>query len=253
MDIDLFEYKSPFPFLNLPAEVRNEIYKYVSAADTKPRVPKKKLNFNQDLPTPTEIHEIANRAGTSQPGLFSTCAQIRNESRGLFYRYHTFKLHIWQEEEEGLWSRFYAWLHCLQREKSCIERVKRWLDAIGPQARKEIRRLEIKIHCEDQTTVKSFARFMDEIHARLPDEATVVYRAVPEKMAKLILWELGKVFYDRDHTRGMVFQSPRWTFGDRRVMGGLNRSQGQYFPNRHDTQRVSLTFGPGMGWFNGSS
>lgn len=127
---------------------------------------------------------------------------------------------------------------------------KRWLDAIGPQARREIRRLEIKIHCKDQTTVKSFARFIDELHARLPDEATVVYRVVPEKIAKLILWKLGKVFYERHPTRGMVFESPRW---DRRGMGILNISQGQYFPNRHNAQRVSLTFGPRMGWFSDCS
>ena len=196
---------------------------------------------------------MANRAGTSQPGLFSTCAQIRNESRGHFYRYHTFRLHIWQKEDKGLLSRFYAWLHYPRREKSCIERVKRWLDAIGPQARKEIRRLEIKIHCEDRATAKSFARFIAELHARLPDEATVVYRAVPQNIAKLTLWELYKVFYERDPTLEMVFKSPMWTVGDHRSMWLAKVSQGQYFPNPHDVQRVSLTFGPGLGWFNGGS
>ena len=135
-DVDV--YDSPFRFLNLPGEIRNEIYKYIIAADAELL---KLVKTKSRVPDHTaETCEKANRASTSQPALFRTCSQIRAESRGLFYHYHAFTLHIWVEEDKevhkGLLSHIFWWFEHARREKSSLERVMRWLDAIGAEARR---------------------------------------------------------------------------------------------------------------------
>lgn len=53
----------------------------------------------------------------------------------------------------------------------------RWLDAIGAEARREIRSFEVEVHGDDSTTAKKLPRFVDGLYAKMSDEATVVYRA----------------------------------------------------------------------------
>lgn len=61
-----------FPFLSLPAELRNAVYKET-------------LISNKRI----EIDET--HAQIVEPGLLAVCSQIRNEAKGLFYACNTFK------------------------------------------------------------------------------------------------------------------------------------------------------------------
>ncbi len=199
--------------------------------------------------------EAGNHASIQQPGLFRTCSQIHTESRLLFYRYHTFKLQVWQEENRGLLQHVTAWFRPLLGRKTCLERVMRWLDAIGVEARKQIRTLEVDLHMEDPTYVKIYARFMVDLHARLSDEATVVYWSVSQKRHFADLWALGNTFYDRDPSRLLRFEYPGRALGpllDRSaIVWTWTEAQVLDYPIKRRDPRSSLTFGPGLGWFGG--
>lgn len=139
----------------------------------------------------------------------------------------------------------------MRRKKNCLQRVTRWLDAIGAEARKEIRSLEVEVHCDDSTTVKNLTAFVDDFHAKLSDEATVVYRAVSyAEYDTMALWDLGNVFYGRDSTHVPLLEHPEWTAsGDDANIWLWTDIQVQHLPNRKSGPRPSLTFGPGLGWF----
>ena len=222
------------------------IYKYVAASE---RTAKKKGKVNS--PGDAEKH-----ATIIQPGLFRTCSQIYTESRGLFYRHHVFKLHL-RREHIGLWDYLAAWI-CLQQPRN---RVARWLDAIGKEARRQIRTLEIQVHYTEGEEIKTYARFMGDIHKRLPDEATVVYRCASSKYAAETLFELGKIFYDRDPGPIPHFEhrlvATEWSHGNLwATMSNTPhwlRYQLLRLPVRNRGSRPSLTFGPGLGWFGGGS
>ena len=164
-------------------------------------------------------------------------------------------MHIWVEKEEnrlhkGVLSQIYWWFQ--RREKSCLERVIRWLDAIGAEARREIRSLEVEVQCDDPTAAEKITPFMDDLHAKLSDKATVVYRAASrQEYDTLVLWYLGKVFYGRDPTHAPLLVHPEWKASgdDANIWLWTNFQMHRDCPNRKRAPRPSLTFEPGLGWF----
>ena len=244
--------RSPFRFLDLPAEIRNMIYTYLAASYQTPETSKTKFIFRiYDLPHDTRISTTENHNAIMQPGLVRTCSQIYWESRLIFYRHHHFKLHIWQEEHKDMRNRLKAWFF----SQSCLKRVMKWLDAIGVEARMQIRSLEIDVHDSNAywtSTGTEFKSFISDLHARLSDEATVVYRPSPRCHNARILWELGKVFYDKDPTHVPKFEHPHW------IVDGWNGSVWA-FPSylfvpvstKYRVARPSLTFESGLGFFGG--
>ncbi len=150
---------------------------------------------------------------------------------------------------KGLLGQILWWLEHQRREKSCLERVIRWLDTIGAEARREIRSLEVEVHCDDLTTAKKFVPFVDDLHAKLSDEATVVYRAVSrEEYDTLVLRDLGHVFYLRDPTHVPLLEHPEWTT---RNDANPWTFQIQYLSKRDRKRapRPRMTFKAGLGWF----
>lgn len=200
------------------------------------------------LPPHLYAGETENQASILQPGLFRTCSQIHTESRGLFYHHHAFKLHIWQSK--SILSNLAVWLR-LWQGKTCLQRATRWLDAIGAEARKQIRTLEVEVHCEGAASAKDYTEIIDHLHSRLSDEATVVYRSASRKFDVLILYDLGAVFYERDPARVPQFEQDVWTSAT--IPWTTTRSLLFRLPTRYRGPRPTLTFGPGLGWFGNRS
>ena len=204
--------------------------------------------------SPTEAQGVPNhvdkknRTALLQPALFRTCSQIRNESRVFFYRYHTFQLHV-SQEDIGLWSRIATQLR-LWRSRTSLNRVIEWLDFLGKDIRKQIRTIEIELHCDDVATVKTYAGFIDDLHARLSDEATVVYRTVSQAQGFAMLFELGRIFHARNPARVLHFEHPNWSvIRNHAGLWALTLRDFVYVRTRYRVPGPSLTFGPGLGWF----
>lgn len=91
----------------------------------------------------------------------------------------------------------------------------------------------IELHCDDQTTVKTYEGFIDDVHARLSDEAAVVYRTVSQPQGHAMVFELVRIFRARKpvRVRASTLQDIVYTRTGYRVPG------------------PSLTFGPRLGWF----
>ncbi len=126
----------------------------------------------------------------------------------------------------------------------------KWMDTIGADARSQIRNLNVMIYNDDLTAVKLFVRFVERLHAKFSDEATVVYRVLPTKKDALQLWELGKVFSFRHPSRVPLFENPRWVgVMDMSDTWTWSRAYALSYPTRNRAARPRLTFGPGLGWF----
>ncbi|KAE9964502.1 hypothetical protein EG328_010410 [Venturia inaequalis] len=109
---------SPFPFLDLPPEIRNTIYD-IALADRKEQryefhVCKPDANSGTSYEKQVSYNKIAPRA------LTQTCRQIRNETIVQFYRANTFHISIFHFNQ--------------------------WLDVVGPYAA-HIRRLKVGLAC----------------------------------------------------------------------------------------------------------
>ena len=182
-----------------------------------------------------------------QPPLFRTCSQIRSESQVFFYRYHTFQLHVWQEDQ-GLLSRIAEQLR-LWRPRTCLDRVKRWLDFLGEDTRRQIRKIEIELHCDGLATVETYAGFIDDVHARLSDEATVYYQTVSCARGFAMLFELGRIFQARNPARVLHFKHPNWSLWNNTNVWASTLQDFVYTPTRYRVPGPSLTFGPRLGWF----
>ena len=245
--------------MKLPAEIRCEIYKYVAAAENAPKKGKAKVvSERHGLAYHIAAGEVKNQASIMPPGLFRTCTQVYMESRYLFYRHHPFKLQIWHEEKrsKSILERLAEWVG-LWRHTTCLDRTTRWLDAIGGQTLKQIRILEIEVHPWSATGWRAYVRFIDDLHARLSDETTLVYRSTARGFEALdTLWALGKMFYDRDPSRVPQFEYPGWYPGlipTGLFLAGITPGICPPLPSRRLGSRPSLIFGPGLGWFDHGS
>ena len=188
-----------------------------------------------------------NRTAILQPALFLTCSQIQNESRVFFYRYHIFQLHVWQGAI-GLPSRKAEQLR-LWRSRTRLTRVIEWLDILGEDTRKQIRTIEIELRCHDGATVRKYARFIPDLHARLSDEATVVYRTVSQAQGFAMLLELGRMFHARHPARVLPFEHPNWSIINGTIWWLCTLHNFVYTWTAYPVPGPSLTFGPRLGWF----
>ena len=143
-----------------------------------------------------------------------------------------------------------------------MKRMISWLDAVGPDMRKEIRNLDIELQCYESVDVTAYSCFIDDLHGRLSDDATVTYRPVAASpMNGLeVLYKLGRVFYGRDPGQVPRFEYPAWANPLRAPPGDEDNIWyylNPYFlgspPRRRNVEVLSLTFEPGAGWFGGKS
>lgn len=147
---------SPFPFLKLPSELRNKIYKF---AATQYYFDKVDYRDNRYI-NPQKSH-----GAIWQPGLIRCNKQLRNEGRPFFFQLHEFTFDITHHK-----AAFLA-----------------WFDVIGDAARREIRHLTLDISERminwDRTDrlerfVTSDVPMMDRIHASVSPKAIVTWRAL---------------------------------------------------------------------------
>ena len=242
-------HSSPSPFLGLPGEIRNKIYQYV-ATFQKPRNASaiKSAIDRRELPLHVCAGDLQNQASIALPGFFHTCSQIYQESRPFFYRHREFKLHIWQDPE-------------MKRESRCLKKVLAWFDTIGVKMQKQIQTLEIDLKCDRQTDLYAYIWFVDTLHAKLSDKATVIYRPISRMRARhdvSFLWGIGRNLHVRDPRRVPQYEHPNWSLRGSLSPGtgastmgtlGYARNPLDYTPKKNNVDRPSLTFGPGEGWF----
>lgn len=251
---------SPFPFLKLPGEVRNEIYRYVAVASnnapkTRPTVPGSYFEYQSSN---IDMGNKHNSASITAPGLFYICSQVYHESRVFFYRYHDFRLYIWQDHK--------AFMYHLKasvdfkRHNKCMERMFSWLDAIGPDMRKAIRNLDIELQCHESLDVTPYSDFIDDLHGSLSDDTTVTYRPIATNLKNglNVLWKLAKVFYKRDPGRVPRLEYPAWArppISTQRDEDDIwNWINSPFYGNplrRRNAGVSSLTFESGARWFGG--
>ena len=199
----------------------------------------------RELPRHVCAGDIHNRASITQPGFFHTCSQIYQESRAVFYRYREFKLHIWQDARK-------------LRESTCLVKVLNWFDTIGVDMQKQIRTLEINLQCETSLDLYTYVWFVDSLHEKLSDKATVIYRPISQKRARhdvSFLWFIGKILHVREPRRVPQFEHPNWSIrgsqgpGNDADVWSWTRNPLVYRPKKRDVDRPTLTFGPDEGWF----
>ena len=235
--------------MKLPGEIRDEIYKYV-ATFQKPRNSGeiKSAIDSRELPHHVCAGDIQNQASIAQPGLFHTCSQIYQESRAAFFRYRDFKLHIWQDPG-------------MKQQSRCLKKMLAWFDIIGVEMQKQIRTLEIDLQCDKSTDLHAYIWFVDTVHAKLSDKATVIYRPISQMRARhdvAFLWGIGRTLHVRDPRRVPQYEHPNWSIrgshspeNEAGPLGTLGYAKNPlaYTPKRANADRPSLTFGPGEGWF----
>ena len=204
---------------------------------------------SRELPQHVCAGDIQNQASIAQPDFFHACSQIYQESRPLFYRCREFNLHIWQDPGK-------------KRHSRCLKKLLDWLDTIGTDTQKEIRTLEIDLQCDASTDMYTYTWFVDNLHAKLSDKATVIYRPISKMRARhdvAFLYGIGKVLHAWDRKRVPRFEHPNWSIRDSHTPGtdadvwASARNPLVYTPKKVNVERPSLTFGPDKGWFGGEA
>lgn len=129
----------PFPFMKLPPELRNRIYRFACARPI--------VYINQSHIT----RKAANSDAMKQPSLLQICGDIRSEARSMYFHYRHFKmiLRTWPEMKGVLW----------------------WLDRIGRSGKENVRYLSL----EFQKTMPLLAYFK-LLNFRLSDKARLIFR-----------------------------------------------------------------------------
>ena len=157
---------SPFPFLELPAELRFQIYMLVveNACESS--------RFARD------------QANIVQPNLFRVCKMTRNETwnegRQFFYQHHNFFFPV--------------------ESHNCFQAIMKWLRSIGQKAREDIRHVQIGFI--GQPTL-AYMSHMGRLHVQLSDNTTVKYNANDGVDQ---LWRIGAACERRDRSSVPVFQ-----------------------------------------------
>lgn len=123
---------------------------------------------------------------------------------------------------------------------------------------KQIRTLEVDLQCDKSTDLEAYTWFVDNLHARLSDKATVLYRPIWQTAARhdvAFLWRIGKILHTRDPRRVPRFEHPNWSIqgsptpGNDANIWASARNPLVYTPKTSHAKRPSLTFGPDRGWF----
>ena len=201
----------------------------------------------RELPRHICAGDIENQTSFAQPGFFQTCSQIYHESRAFFYHSREFKLHIWQDPGK-------------KRQSRCLLKVLNWLDFIGGEMSAQIRILELDLQCDTSADLETYIWFIDNLHAKLSEKATVTYRPISQMRARhdvAFMWGIGKELHGRDTRRVPRFEHPNWSIRTKMTTqrnGGVGvwawgRSPLAYTPKKANVDRPSLTFGPDQGWF----
>lgn len=201
----------------------------------------------RELPRHICEGDIQNQASIAQPVFLHTCSQIYREGRALFYGYREFKFCIWQEPGKKQGSK-------------CFGKMFEWLDTLGVEMQLQIQTLEINLQCDRSADRKAYIWFVDNLHARLSDSATVVYRPISQMRARhdvACLWGIGKALYGRNPMRAPRYEHPNWVIRDPQSPENAGnvwasaRNPLVYTPKKANVDRPSLTFGPDQGWFGG--
>ena len=217
---------SPFPFLNLPSELRNEVYRLVSSSTDwlycgGPKTSMK--GHTEGIPCYDSLQNVK-----AHSSLYRTCKQIRDEGLALFFQHHCFLFYV----EHG----------------GCFLAILLWLRNIAEVGRNNIRHLRIRYW---NTCCPQDVLYMDILHGMLSEQANVAY--VPEDAESL--WRLGRSF-SRIFGKAPPFRIDGWTsehapfkieYTD--YTHGLNWHR--LMPRRFSLA-FSLVFYPGQSWFRSS-
>lgn len=205
--------------MNLPVEIRCQIYMMVAAEDV--CEPPRRLR-------PVEGHTAGARrsfklkAIVAQPKLFRVCKEIRNEGLQTFYQHHDFDLTV---ENNG-----------------CFQAIMQWLRNIGQTNRQDIRYLNISFVGEP---VVAYMYNMGCIHVELSDKATVIYHADDGVHQ---LWNIGAACERRDSRSVPIFQM--WgEYGLDERFTYIRSPSFSTVPGRQVELECSLVFLPNKSWF----
>lgn len=145
---------SPFPFMKLPAEIRNKIYRLTATINHSDRLDR---HYIRKVRPHNLIYSLVQDA-IVQPGLVCCSKQTRSEGLLIFFQEHHFLFDV-----RRIWG---------VGGPHSIGDLLPWLNKIGPVERKNIR--NITLLCE---VSPRDVPVMHRIHAKLSDDATVVYKS----------------------------------------------------------------------------
>ncbi len=210
---------SPFPFLKLPAEVRNKIYELTATTYHSGRL-------GNYIKAPSKWYKSRYRSGQEtivQPGLVCCSKQTRSEGLLIFFHNHHF---VFKPQRWGP-----------QPCRPLLDGLLPWLDRIGAVGRTHIRHMELVGDLRPPDVPA-----MDRLHARLSDEATVLYQS---QAASGWLWDLPTTlrivhtFQLQNPGKVPVYEIQQIT----------NRQQIDSIHLCHEEIVYSLEFLPGLLWF----
>lgn len=151
-------------FLDLPGEIRNEIYLLVAGyqiqkSDPRASVIMHAVKLWDHKERPWFCMKDNPHLNILQPGLFLACKQIRLEGLPFFYQKRIFSFALEQRDHRNL------------HQFSTLG-VSTWFQAIGDLGQQNLRC--IKFH--NSPTLDNF-RYQEWVHRKLSEEATVTYVA----------------------------------------------------------------------------
>ena len=179
-------FLSPFPFLKLPPELGNKIYKFVAPyrplyGDTEIEVKTTCASTFRGSKTRRRHYSTRepNAHSILQPGIFRSCSQIRREGLLFYFRQHSFSF-------------------ALCSKSHCLPSIVTWLDDIGEFGRSNISTLSVSFDID--LIGKAFLH-IKIINSRLSTKARATYVTVCNIRK---MWELGKQFLRAGDPRILV-------------------------------------------------
>lgn len=140
----------PFPFLRLPAELRNTIYKMAVVSED-----------------PIEIT-------TPQPAIAVVCRQLRNESLTLFYKENAFRDSQWRQQAGCLHDETNRKVHRDLGQSNLVS----WLNRVGEGNRRHLK--TVRLHaCHPWCSLErpNVTMRMFIVHQVGPDDLRVFYKS----------------------------------------------------------------------------
>ena len=205
--------------MNLPVEVRSQIYMLVATEDTcePPRLLRPVGGHAEGVRSSSKLKAIV-----AQPKLFRV-KEIRNEGLEVFYQHRKFELTV--------------------EDNNCFQAIVQWLRSIGQTNRQNIRRLDINFIGKP---VLSHMHNMGRIHVELSDQAMVLYNANDGGRE---LWNMGAACERRDTRSVPIFQM--WGEYGLEEWDKYDRPPSfKAVPGRQVELKCSLVFLPNKSWFS---